>query len=264
MTKKFWKFVNEDGCSPGRFGEIKYIPGETVEVEDADPDAEMQCSSGIHCLDFSDEKYDDHNITFGPKVAILEVDEEDIIYYEKGGKCRVKKAKVLEVKEPEIWMQTGNRDIEWLLHCVYHCGHHSDVMQVIIDEKNAYGAYHYALDILKGHDEGLMQAIIDSGNPYYSYSYALDILKGHDEGLMQVIINAQDAFYAYYYACRILKGHDERIMQAIIDAQDSRYAYYYALEVLKKHDERLMEAIKDNDYKRLYIKLFFNKEKQSD
>ena len=104
MTKKFWKFVTEDGCSPGKFGKIKYIAGETVEVEDADPDKNIQCSSGIHCIDFSDKQYNPCNIImFGPKVAILEVDEKDIIYYEKGGKCRVKKAKVLEVKESELW-----------------------------------------------------------------------------------------------------------------------------------------------------------------
>ena len=71
MTKKFWKFVKGNGCSPG-YGvhKIQYIPGETVEVEDADPDKSIQCSSGIHCIDFSDEQYDYENIAFGPKTIL--------------------------------------------------------------------------------------------------------------------------------------------------------------------------------------------------
>ena len=293
MTKKFWKFVTEDGCSPGKFGKIKYIPGETIEVEDADPDKSIQCSSGIHCLDFSNEQYDDHNIVFGPKVAILEVDEENIIYYEKNGKCRVKKAKVLEVKEPELWMRTGNGNISWILGCGGYCGHHPDIMQLIIDEKNSQFAYWYALEVLKGHDERLMQVIIDGVSAEPAYCYAHDVLKGHDEKLMQVILDGKNARYAYYYAKSILKkhderlmnvvidgqdhysaffyandvlkGHDERLMQVIIDQKDARYAYYYALDILKKHNEKLMEiANNDSFYKDLYEGNVIKKEKQND
>ena len=157
MTKKFWKFVTEDGCSPASDNVIKYIPGGTVEVENANPDPEIQCASGIHCLCFSEKQYSRENIAFGPKVAILEVDEKDIIYYEENGKCRVKKAKVLGIQEPELWMRTGNGNNLWALDCAYECGHHPDVMQLIINEKSSYDAYRYAFNVLKGHDERLIQ-----------------------------------------------------------------------------------------------------------
>ena len=244
-TKKFWKFVKKDGYSPGEYKVIKYIPGETVEVKDADPDPKIQCSSGIHCLDFSDGMYDDFNITFGPKVAILEVDEKDILYYKEGGKCRVKKAKVLEVKEPELWMRTGNGNSLWALYCAHICGHHPNVMQVILNKQNASEAYSYAHLILKGHDERLMQTIINSGDSYYSYHYALDVLLGHDERLMQVIIDKQDVSSAYLYAKYVLQGHNEQLMKVILDGQYPEFAYCYALDVLRGHDERLMQIIID-------------------
>ena len=288
VTKKFWKFVNEDGCSPGDFDKIEYIPGETIEVEDADPRKNIQCSSGIHCLDFSDEKYNSCNIVFGPKVAILEVDEKDIIYYKKGGKCRVKKAKVLEVKEPELWMKTGNGNSLWALNCAAYCGHHPDVMQTIIDSQNPEQAYSYAA--LNGHNEKLMQIILDSKNvrfaylyaryalaghnekimqliidgsksTSYAYLYAKHVLQGHDEKLMQVILDAQDAFYAYDYANDIIEGHDESLMQIIIDQKNPCYAYLYARDVLKGHDEKLMKIVqKDFSFKNLYEKIIPNKE----
>ena len=264
MTKKFWKFVNEDGCSPGGYGVIKYTQGETVEVKNTNLDKERQCASGIHCIDFSDKQYDPCSIMFGPKVAILEVDEENIVYYEKNGKCRVKKAKVLEVKEPELWMRTGNGNMAWTLDCSVYCWHHPDIMQVIIDSRSTGHAYRYARDILERHDEKLMQVIINSGDAYYAYAYAKDVLKGHDERLMQVIID-QNIHYTYYYAKDVLKGHDEKLMKVIIDAQDAYYAYCYALDVLKGHDEKLME-IANNDpyYKDLYEENILNKEKNND
>ena len=292
MTKKFWKFVTGDGRSPGDYSQIKYTPGKTVDVEDADPNPERQCAAGIHCVDFSDEKYDIINIVFGPKVAILEVDEKDIIYYKKGGKCRVKKAKVLEVKEPELWMKTGNGNSLWALNCAAYCGHHPDVMQTIIDSQNPEQAYSYAA--LNGHNEKLMQIILDSKNvrfaylyaryalaghnekimqliidgsksTSYAYLYAKHVLQGHDEKLMQVILDAQDAFYAYDYANDIIEGHDERLMQIIIDQKNPYYAYHYARYVLKGHDERLMKiANNDFSYKYHYEKNILNKEKQSD
>ena len=264
VTKKFWKFVNEDGCSPGVCVTIKYTPGETVEVKYADPNPEIQCASGIHCIDFSDEKYNSRNIVFGPKVAILEVDEKDIIYYKKGGKCRVKKAKVLEVKEPEIWMRTGNNNSFWALTCAYHCGHHPDVMQVIIDNKDGNDAYYYAKNVLKGHDERLMQVIIDSQSLGYAYNYAL-LISGHDEKLMQVILDIQNSEYAYCYAKSILKRHDERLMQVIIDNQDAKYAYHYAKNILQEHNEKLMNIIEnDSYYKNLYEENILNKEPNND
>ena len=293
MTKKFWKFVTEDGCSPGKFGKIKYIPGGTIEVEDADPNTKKQCASGIHCLDFSDGMYDDENIIFGPKVAILEVNEEDIIYYRKGGKCRVEKAKVLEIKEPELWMRTGNNNPAWSLDCAYICGHHPDLMQVIIGVQDARYAYCYARDVLERHDETLMEIIINSNDLHYSYLYAREVLKGHDERLMQVIIDSKSAQYAYYYAKSILKRHDERLMkiicnssnvtyaydyaykiikrhdeglmQVIINAQDAECAYCYARDVLKGHSEKLMNVIRESSYYQdLYEKYLIEKEKNND
>ena len=245
MTKKFWKFVTEDGRSPGDYKPIKYTPGETIEVKDTDPRKNIQCSSGIHCLDFSDEKYNSCNIVFGPKVAILEVDEKDIIYYEKNGKCRVKKAKVLEIKEPELWMRTGNGDSNWAWRCGRYCGHHPDVMKFIIDNKDGNDAYLYAKNV-SGHDERLMQVILDAQNPEYAYYYALNVLEGHDERLMQVMIDNPRVYYAYWYANDVLKGHDEKLMQVIINAQDSECAYLYAVSILKRHDEKLMQVIIDN------------------
>ena len=293
MTKKFWKFVTKDGFSPGGCGSIKYTTGKTLEVEDANPDKSIQCSSGIHCIDFSEKEYDYSNIIFGPKVAILEVDEKDIIYFKEGSKCRVKKAKVLEVKEPELWMKTGNGDVEWTFKCSYSCGHHPDVMQVIINNKDSQYAYYYANDILQKHDERLMQVIINNKSIHYAYHYSIDVIEGHDERLMQVILDAKDSEYAYLYAKHVLQGHEEKLMQVIIDAQDACYAYDYANDIIEGHDERLMQIIIDqknpyyayhyaryvlkghderlmkianNDfsYKYHYEKNILNKEKQSD
>ena len=232
MTNKFWKFVTEDGCSPRVYDSIKYIPGETIEIKDADPDKTLQCSSGIHCLYFSDEQYNEYNVLFGPKVAILEVNEEDIIFYENNGKCRVRKAKVLEVKEPEIWMRTGNGNPTWALNCVRYCGHHPDVMQVVIDSGSKEDSYWYAKDILKGHDYRLMQVFIDDQNPLWAYYYALNILKGHDERLMQIIIDEQNAHYAYYYAYYIIKGHNEKLMEIVNN--DYYYKILYEKDILNK------------------------------
>ena len=202
VTKKFWKFVDGNGCSPGSFGVIKYITGETVEVKDANPNENIQCASGIHCLDFSDEQYDEHNMVFGPKAAILEVDEEDIIYYGKGGKCRVKKAKVLEVKEPELWMRTGNDNSKW--------------------------AFDYALVVVEGHDPDLMEVIIKNKIVPHAYNYAFYILGEHNEKLMNIIIDARNAHYAYYYALNVLKGHDEKLMEVVNKDHfyKKRYAFY--------------------------------------
>lgn len=115
MKILFWKFVTGKNFSPGNFGRLLYEPGTTVEAPDADLDHNIQCGKGIHCIAFTPECLTSENIAFGPKVAILEVEKQDVIYYEKNGKCRVKKAKVIEVKAPEDWMITGNGSIGWCL-----------------------------------------------------------------------------------------------------------------------------------------------------
>ena len=51
----FWKFIGKDDKSIGKFGKIHYIPGETIEVLNANPNKTIQCSSGIHCFAFTDQ-----------------------------------------------------------------------------------------------------------------------------------------------------------------------------------------------------------------
>ena len=163
MTKRFWKFVSENGCSLGYHGKIHYVPGEIIEVKSTNMDKTIQCASGIHCLNFTDQKYDMHNMIFGPKVAILEVEEEDIVYYEKNGKCRVRKAKILEIKEPEDWMKSGNENIEWWFnYCIKNREESEGLYNLIVKSRNVDCAYCYACNILHRHDEELYSIIKDS------------------------------------------------------------------------------------------------------
>jgi hypothetical protein len=108
-TKRFWKFVNQENKSLNPRGKpLVYEVGAILEVPDADTD-NVQCSSGIHCLAVTKEAIDPYNVSFGPKIAILEAEDEDVIYFEISGKCRLRKCKVIDVlTDPPGWMKTGN------------------------------------------------------------------------------------------------------------------------------------------------------------
>jgi len=108
-TKRFWKFISEENKSLNPRGNpLVYDVGAILEVPDADT-TNVQCSSGIHCLVVTKEAIDPYNVSFGPKIAILEAEEEDVIYFESNGKCRLRKCKVIDVlTDPPGWMKTGN------------------------------------------------------------------------------------------------------------------------------------------------------------
>jgi len=113
-TKRFWKFINKENKSLNPRGNpLVYDVGAILEVPDADTN-NVQCSSGIHCLAVTKEAIDPYNVSFGPKIAILEAEDEDVIYFDISGKCRLRKCKVIDVlTDPPGWMKTGNGNADF-------------------------------------------------------------------------------------------------------------------------------------------------------
>ena len=64
---------------------------------------------------------------------------------------------------------------------------------------------------------------------YLAYCYARDLIKGRFELAEPTI--AQDANLAYYYARDVIKGRFELAEPTI--AQDASYAYYYVRDLIK-------------------------------
>lgn len=93
---KFFKFIDNEDKSLSTYEKIHYKVGSIIEVKNADT-RNIQCSNGIHCILFDGTKqiYSD-SILFGPRVAILEANKEDVVYFSGSGKCRLKKCKVVE------------------------------------------------------------------------------------------------------------------------------------------------------------------------
>ena len=259
--KKFWKFIGEDNKSlTDTYMKIEYKVGETITIKDCDMN-KVQCSNGIHCLDFTAEKYEYRNILPGPKVAILEVEDEDVVYYQENGKCRVRKAKVLEIKEPEDWMKHGNKNEEWAYSYALDViqGHDENNYNVILNGENLMWASYYASEILRKHDEKIYNAILKSKNPDVAWDYVSFSLKGkHDEKIYDLLIESKDLDNLLYYAEYIL-GHDEKIYDLVIKDQNPSRLFDYAINVLKRHDEKiynLLLKIKNFYYIKEYERIF--------
>jgi len=86
------------------------------------------------------------NILFGPKVAILEANQEDIIYQEKDGKCRLKRCEVIDIiniSDLPDNLKTGRNSIEFFhmfLNNIEKIEHKQEYFDLIIgnDYKNEY------------------------------------------------------------------------------------------------------------------------------
>jgi hypothetical protein len=143
---RFFKFIGEDNkslCDIPDIEKIHYVKGKTIEVEDTDMNIKVQCGEGIHCILFDGTKpINTVNILFGPRVAILEADEEDVIYYSEDGKCRLKKCEVVDVYDinklpKELKNGRGNQDFSIQVFKLLKYCKFSDCTELL--EKNQYG-----------------------------------------------------------------------------------------------------------------------------
>lgn len=98
---EFFIFLSQNDFSCNNLkdnsGDIHYQVGEEI-VFDVNDDNDTFWEQGIHCIMMEAESTIEGNfITYGTKVAIIEANEEDIVYKEKGGTCRLKRCKVIDI-----------------------------------------------------------------------------------------------------------------------------------------------------------------------
>jgi hypothetical protein len=214
------KFVTEDFKSPGDYGKLDYSGfGIPIEVE-VDPKESGQCARGIHVVPIS-EDVDFENVIFTDTMILLEVAEEDIVYCEKNGKMRVRKATPIR--------QVVESDEEWKTIRTIAC-------------KNPLYACCYARGIdKKPTDETRTAACKDS---HYAYMYAIYVdQKPTDETRTAA---CKDPGYAYDYAKDVDKKPTAETRTAA--CKSTLYAYWYARYVDQKPTEETRIGASKNGY----------------
>jgi hypothetical protein len=174
------KFVTKDFKSPGDYGLLDYSKfGVPIEV-DADPKERGQCARGIHVVPINEDT-DLECVIFTDTMILLEVEEEDIVYCEKNGKMRVRKATPIR--------QVGKSDKEWKIIRTAAC-------------KVPEYAYLYALYVDKKPTNETRTAACQE--LCYAYWYALYVdHKPTNETRTAV---CKDPIYSYYYAINVDKN----------------------------------------------------------
>lgn len=264
----FWKFIGENNKSlTTNYFPLHYKKYKWLTVKNADTRASIQCAEGIHCLEFTSEKLEHYNVIMGPKVAYLQVNKKDIIHRTPNGKCRVKKARVIDIQKPEDWMITGNGNPKWALEYAKAMGHNELCLQTIVDCKATTIAVDYADAVLAGHDPRLYQLIYEYGTDDNIFAYINWILKQPDGMLFDRIKNS---YYAISYfqkfavmptpeikelllqhrnlsaiECFITRTrkYDEELFQVLVDCNDASIILSLGKYVLPEYDERVAEKL---------------------
>ncbi len=97
----FFKFIDSNNKSLSN-QRIHYEEGKVIVEQSTDLNPRLQCASGIHAIHIGKNPIDHNRIYFGPKVAFLEADEKDVIYFSDSGKCRLKQCivtKIIDTKD---------------------------------------------------------------------------------------------------------------------------------------------------------------------
>lgn len=200
----FFKFIGEDGYSLSRStGGLHYVPGKYLNVPNANPNKKIQCSSGIHCLLMdSDKPISSTAVIFGPKIAILEAEDDDIIYYSQDGKCRLKKCQVLEV------METKDLDIDLILGrgddfffsntSHYVTGVSNKYLLKIIRNKYFRGEFCYLNSFLTDNElkynKEVEKTLLDKNYNNLAVNYALYHRKYSDNRLVDIVCDLPIGF----------------------------------------------------------------------
>jgi hypothetical protein len=225
------KFVTKDFKSPGTYRQLDYSKfGIPIEV-DADPKERGQCARGIHVVPINEDA-DLECVIFTDTMILLEVAEEDIVYCEKNGKMRVRKA------TPVRQLKKSDKECEIIRTAACKSPYHAYEYTFNIDKgstaetrtaacKDPYYARCYAICIDNGPTAETRTAACKS--PFYAYEYARDVDKGPTDETRTTACQTSD--YAFYYARDVDKGPtDETRTTACIRPE---YAYLYALNIDK-------------------------------
>jgi hypothetical protein len=225
MLMKVIKFVTEDFKSPGYYGQLDYSKfGIPIEVE-VDPKEKGQCARGIHVVPINEDS-DLTNVIFTDTMILLEVEECDIVYCEKNGKMRVRKATPIR--------QVKKSDKEW------------EIIRKTACRSPEY-AYYYALNADRCITPEARTGVCK--DPEYAYYYALNIDDGSTDEIRTAV--CKKPLYAYWYAKDIDKKPTDETRTAACN--DPGCAYKYALHVDKKPtNETRICASKDQYWKKQY------------
>jgi hypothetical protein len=178
------KFVTKDFKSPSNYGQLDYSKfGIPIEVE-YDTEECGQCARGIHVVPINEDVNLD-NVPFTCTMILLEVAEEDIVYCEKNGKMRVRKA------TPIRRVKKSNK--EWKIIRKAAC-------------KNPEDAYWYARDVDKGSTDKTRTAACKS--PLYVCEYAKNVDKKPTDETRTAA--CKSPLYAYLYAVDVDKNPTDK------------------------------------------------------
>jgi hypothetical protein len=251
------KFVTEDFKSPGDYEKLDYSKfGIPIEVE-ADPKESGQCARGIHVVPINEDA-DFENVIFTGTMILLEVAEEDIVYCEKNGKMRVRKA------TPIKRVKKSDKEIRIIRTAACKKPYNAYLYALNVDKKptddtrtaacNDPGcAYKYALHV-DGRPKGETRTGV-CNDPGYAYLYAIEVDKRSTSEIRTAV--CKDPCYAYCYAIVVDKKPLDETRTAA--CQDSEYAYWYAVEVDKKPTDETRTAACKNPYYAYYYAINVDK-----
>lgn len=256
---KFFKFLDEKDQSPASANKIHYVKGEIIEVEDANPNSNLQCGSGIHCILFDGDKpIDSLNIVFGPRVAILEAEDEDVIYFSEYGKCRLKKAKVVDVYDvenlpEELKLGRNNKDFAcYLFDYLTEIKYDEKWMDFVL-KPDAWGSYNFFNCFIKKLDKHYPEFedyLVNNDKFVFACKYACLSGKYHREELKKWVEDTDPLDNLKEKIDWIVKfGSDSNNFENnLLKIKDIDSILYYAVAA-NKDTKEIREIIKDNNIK---------------
>lgn len=255
----FFKFVDgKDMSLSYTSNAIHYVKGKTIEVKDANPDSTVQCGSGIHCILFDGTKpIDDNNILFGPRIAVLEADEKDVIYYSEDGKCRLKKCKVLDVydiKELPEELKSGRGDVDFADHILTFLQEKLQYdeawLKVIIQDFNIFSRYVTKLD---KYYPKLEDSLCDSGELKFACRYTYMTGKYHRKEIREWVEEPNSPGYLNdkFNWLKKFKIHSENFEKNILKSGDLDDILKYAV-TMERDTKEIRYEIKNRINKVYY------------
>jgi len=191
---KFFKFISENNESiTDSYKKIKYEVGKEIVVNDVNMNKFEQCTTGIHCICMDVKSpINCDSILFGPKIAVLEAKEEDIIYFSENGKCRLKECKVIDIYNTKDLSEKFKYDM----------GRHFYEKIIFFLSKIEYDQRQ--LDLLCKSDFFTIKQYFDKLDKYYPE-------------IEEYLIDKEFFNYAIYYAIKNKKYNNRIIIQNIYD-----------------------------------------------
>ena len=132
-----------------------------------------------------------------------------------------------------------------------------DHEQAVIDSKDPYYCYMFACDIKGANIKDLAQVIIDSKDPSLNFKFARDVSGADIKAHKKVVIESEEPTFNCHFACSIKDGDIKEHERIVLDSKHSRLNFEFAKKVPESDILAHADVIIENS-DQFYMKKFNN------